>query len=73
MTETTGGRDRRTTDPNPESTWGATEAAKQTWVDQHATAAREAAVQANEEAGTTGAIAAAGDEPSGKQAGKSNT
>ena len=35
MTETTGGRDRRTTDASHESTWGATEAAKQEWVDAH--------------------------------------
>jgi hypothetical protein len=35
MTETTEGRDRRTTDRSHESTWGATEAAKAEWRDAH--------------------------------------
>ena len=41
MTETTGGRDRRTTDVSHESTWGATEAAKQEWADAHPAPAEE--------------------------------
>ncbi len=38
--------DATKTDNSPQSTWGATEAAKQTWENKHGKAARKAAEEA---------------------------
>lgn len=42
--------DKKQTDPNPESTWGASEEYKALWEKEHGEAARKAAQKVNEEA-----------------------
>lgn len=42
--------EKKQTDPNPESTWGASEAYKRLWEEEHGEAARKATKKANEQA-----------------------